>query len=198
VSVNVPFIPAADIGLAKQAGNVFENGENFDVEFTLTFENTGNVALDNATIFDNVAGQFGSQFVGIVPGSPAIENFSGTGSAPIINAGFEGDTTQSVITSTGPVNVGDTFEVVFWVTIDPDATGGTGGVLENQATASGDAVDANGALILNADGSRLSAFDDSDNGVDPTGENAEGNASNTGQRQLPCDLRSSRCKHRYR
>ena len=42
------------IGLAKQAGDAVANGDFFDVEFTLAWENTGNVALDNAQILDDV------------------------------------------------------------------------------------------------------------------------------------------------
>ena len=159
------FIP--NIGLAKVAGDAVPNGDNFDVEFTLVWENTGTVALDNVDLTDDIAAQFGSQFVGIVPGSLAVQNFVGTGSAPAANAAFEGDTTQSLITSTGPLQVDDTFEIVFTVTIDPDAGGTSSTGLENQATSTGAALDENGNPLVDATGNPITATDDSDNGTDP-------------------------------
>ena len=133
------YIP--NIGLAKEAGDAVPNGDNFDVEFTLVWENTGTVALDNVELIDDIAAQFGNQFVGIVPGSLAVQNFVGTGSVPAANAVWEGDTTQPLITSTGPLEVDDTFEIVFTVTIDPDAGGTSSTGLENQATSTGAALD---------------------------------------------------------
>ena len=57
------YIP--NIGLAKEAGDAVPNGDNFDVEFTLVWENTGTVALDNVDLTDDIAAQFGSQFVAL-------------------------------------------------------------------------------------------------------------------------------------
>ena len=54
-------IPA--LSLAKEAGDAVPNGDNFDVQFTLNWENTGTVALDGVTILDDIAAQFGGQFV---------------------------------------------------------------------------------------------------------------------------------------
>ena len=155
------------------------NGDNFDVEFTLVWENTGTVALDNIDLTDGIAAQFGNQFVGIVPGSLAVQNFAGTGSVPTANAVWEGDTTQSLITSTGPLEVDDTFEIVFTVTIDPDAGGTSSTGLENQATSMGAALDENGNPLVDATGNPITATDDSDNGTDPTGENGEDDADGT-------------------
>ena len=47
------YIPS--IGLAKVAGDAIPNGDNFDVEFTLVWENTGNAALDNVDLLDDIA-----------------------------------------------------------------------------------------------------------------------------------------------
>ena len=105
------FLPS--VGLAKSVGTPVPNGDNFDVTYTLVFENTGNVSLDNVQVLDDVAAQFGSQFVGIVPGSVAVQNFNGTGTAPTANAGFESSTAMSLVTSAGAVDPGDTFEVVY-------------------------------------------------------------------------------------
>ena len=130
------FLPS--VGLAKSVGTPVPNGDNFDVTYTLVFENTGNVSLDNVQVLDDVAAQFGSQFVGIVPGSVAVQNFNGTGTAPTANAGFESSTAMSLVTSAGAVDPGDTFEVVYTVTIDPSqAPAGSIG-LDNQASTSGE------------------------------------------------------------
>ena len=165
------YIPG--IGLAKEAGDAVPNGDNFDVEFTLVWQNTGNTSLDNVDLIDDIATQFGAQFVSIVPGSLAVQNFAGTGAAPAANAGWEGDTTQSLITSAGALDVNDTFEVVFTVTIDPDAGGTSISGLENQATSNGDALDQNGNPLTDDSGNPITATDDSDNGANPTGENGE-------------------------
>lgn len=159
-----------DIGLAKSAGDAVANGDNFDVTFTLVFENNGNVALNDLEIFDDVASQFGAQFVGIVPGSVAVQNFAGSGTAPTVNAAFQGDTTLSLI-SGGTAEVGDSFEVVFTVTIDPDATGTSNTTTTNSATSTGQAIDANGDPILDGNGDPFIATDVSDNGTNPIGEN---------------------------
>ena len=168
------YIPS--IGLAKIAGDATPNGDNFDVEFTLVWENTGNAALDNVDITDDIATEFGAQFVGVVPGSLAVQNFTGTGTAPTANAVWEGDTTQSLITSAGVLDIDDTFEVVFSVTIDPDAGGTSSSGLENQAGSSGEGLDENANPLTDDTGNPITAVDDSDNGVDPNGENGEDNA----------------------
>ena len=65
------YLPA--IGLTKDAGDAVANGENFDVEFTLIYENTGTVDLTNLTLFDDVAAQFGNAFVST--SGLSIQNF---------------------------------------------------------------------------------------------------------------------------
>jgi len=162
------------VGLAKAAGDAVPNGDNFDVEFTLVWENTGNVALDNVTVLDDIATEFGAQFVQIETGSLVVQNFTGTGSAPTANAAWETATGNSLVTSTGPINAGDTFEIVFTVTIDPDAGGTSSSGLENQATTSGELVDANGNPITDASGNQITADDDSDNGTDANSDNGTG------------------------
>ena len=159
--------PIPSVGLAKSAGDAVANGDNFDVTFTLVYENNGTVDLNNLTLVDDIANEFGSAFVSV--GNVAVQNFVGTGTAPTINNGFTGDTTQSII-SGGTANVGDRFEVVFTVTIDPDAAGASTS-LTNQATAGGEALDSNGNPITDPSGNPLTATDVSDDGTDPNGEN---------------------------
>jgi uncharacterized repeat protein (TIGR01451 family) len=165
----------ANIGLAKEAGDAVANGDNWDVEFTLVWENTGTVALDAVELFDNIASQFGNQFEGIVPGSLVVQNFVGTGTVPTANSAWETDTTQSLITSAGFLEVGDTFEVVFTVTIDPDVSGTSSSGLQNQATTNGTGVNPDTGL---ADPT-LPAEDTSDDGTSPTTENDDDNGDGT-------------------
>ena len=154
-----------EVGLAKSAGDAVPNGDNFDVTFTFIFENTGNVNLANLSLTDDIAAQFGNAFVGVVPGSLAVQNFAGTGTAPGANAAWEGDTSLDLLDGTGQANIDDTFEVVFTVTIDPDGVDGASQGLENQGTAGGVGINPD----TGAPDPSLSATDDSDNGSDPNG-----------------------------
>ena len=162
------YIPS--VGLAKLAGDAVPNGENFDVTFTLVYENNGTVDLTNLTLTDDIAAQFGNAYVSVT--NLAVQNFVGTGTAPVANTAWEGDTTLSLITG-GTANIDDTFEVVFTVTIDPDGIDDVSQALNNQATATGEALDENGNPLTDAAGNPVTATDDSDNGTDPNGENGE-------------------------
>ena len=92
---------------------------------------------------------------------------------------WTGDTTQSLVTATGPIEVGDMFEIVFTATIDPDAGGTSSSGLVNQATSTGEALDENGNPLTDSSGNPVTAMDDSDNGADPTAENGEDNGDGT-------------------
>ena len=105
-----------------------------------------------------------------MPGSLAVQNFAGSGSAPGANAAFEGDTTQDILDGTGQLNIGDSFEVVYTVTIDPDGIDSVSQGLNNQATAAGDGIDPDTGLPDPA----LAAMDASDNGTDPNDTNGAG------------------------
>jgi hypothetical protein len=157
------------IGLAKSSGGAVANGQNWDVTFTLVYENNGTVDLNNLTLFDDIAAQFGAAAVDVK--DLTVGNFSGTGTLPTANTGWENDTSQTLI-SGGQVNIGDYFEISYTVTIDPDASG-TSAALDNQATAEGDGIDDNGQTLVDSSGDPLTATDVSDNGVDANGENGE-------------------------
>ena len=153
------------IGLAKVAGEAVPNGDNFDVTFTLNWENTGNVALDGVEILDDIMNQFGGQFAGAT-----IDSVTTSGTATVVAnpAWGTADTAPSLISHTGdPLAVGDTIQVVFTVTIDPDASGTATGGLENQATSNGTGINPDTGV---ADPT-LTATDSSDDGTDPTTEN---------------------------
>ena len=102
--------------------------------------------------------------------SVGVQNFAGTGTAPGVNAAFEGDTSLDILDGTGQVNIGDSFEVVYTVTIDPDGLDSMSQGLNNQATATGDGINPDTGLPDPA----LAATDDSDNGTDPNSDNGSG------------------------
>ena len=166
----------ADIAIAKTAGDATANGENFDVTFTLFVENTGTVTLDNLAVFDDIAAQFGNAYV--ATSAPTVQNFVGSGTAPTGNAAFATNTSQNLI-SGGDLDVGDSFEITFVVTIDPDLINDASQGLNNQATASGFGVNPDGTPLTDAQGNLASTSDDSDNGIDPTSENGEDNGDGT-------------------
>ena len=77
------------------------------------------------------------------------------------------------IRDSGSLDVGDSFEVVFTVTIDPDGIDNVSQGLNNQATAGGNGVNPDGTPMTDPDGNPVMTTDDSDNGTDPAGENGE-------------------------
>ena len=107
--------------------------------------------------------EFGNAFVGVVPGSLAVQNFAGTGAAPGANVAWEANTSVDLLDGTGSLHIGDSFEVVFTVTIDPDGIDSVSQGLNNQGTATGDGINPDTLLADPA----LVATDDSDNGTDP-------------------------------
>ena len=68
------------------------------------------------------------------------------------------------------MNIGDSFEVVYTVTIDPDGLDSVSQSLNNQATATGDGINPDTGLPDPA----LMTTDDSDNGTDPNSDNGSG------------------------
>ena len=159
--IYIPFI-----GVAKTASDAVANGDNWDVTFTIAWKNTGTVALENVQVFDDMAAGFGGQFAGatinrVTPGA------GNAGPSPVANTSWNVDTAQSLVTSTGPLEVGDTCEVVFTVTIDPNAVGTAARGLESRAFVSGEALKENGVAITNPDGSPVVIRNDSDNSSDP-------------------------------
>jgi fimbrial isopeptide formation D2 family protein/uncharacterized repeat protein (TIGR01451 family) len=169
------YIPS--ISLAKQAGDAVANGDNWNVTFTFVVENTGTVDLTNLELLDNIAAEFGNAFVSA--NGLTIQKFVGSGTAPGANAGWQGNTTLNMLDGSGQLNVGDSFEVVFTVTIDPDGIDSVSQALENQGTVIGDALDENGDPLLDSTGNPIDATDESDNGTNPNGENGEDNGDGT-------------------
>ena len=131
------------------------------------------MALDDVQILDDIMTQFGGQFVGAT-----IDSVTTSGTATVAaNAAWTADTTQSLITHTGDdLAAGDTIQVVFTATIDPDVSGASTSGLDNQASSTGTGINPDTGV---ADPT-LAASDVSDNGTDPTTENgADENADGT-------------------
>jgi flavin-binding protein dodecin len=161
----------AEIGIAKAASDPVPNGDDWDVTFTLAVQNLGNATMTNLFLLDDVESIFGNAFV--TTGAPSIQNWAGTGAAPTINASWPGDTSQNIL-SGGSLASGESFEVVFTVTIDPDANGVSQG-LSNQAEVSGQGVNPDGTPMSGSNGAPLVVTDLSDEGTDPGGENGSDN-----------------------
>ena len=119
-------IATASIGLAQTAQaetidlSTFEDGDNFGVTFTLFVQNTGDAPLQDVTLLNDFADQLGTAFVSV--SSVAVENFSGTGDAPVVNADFAGDTSQSILQGGTTLLPSESFEVSIFVELDSSNT----------------------------------------------------------------------------
>ena len=152
---------------------------NFDVTYDITITNTGNDPLNNLSLTDNFAAQFGNAFVGIV-GTPTV--VAGAGAiAPTLNGAFDGGTTNAEVfnLASGEIETGESITVTIVAEVDPDAVGAVtdgSGNLVNQAIGGGD--EPTGDLITdpsddptdptNVDGNPLDPTDDNNNPDDPT------------------------------
>jgi len=149
----------ADLGLSKMLGAVVAvpNSSLVDVSYQFIVQNTGTVDLQNLTLVDDFAAQFGAAYLSVTSGptisagTPAATTLPGAGTVPNL---FDG--------ASGRLDVGQQIIVDLTVRIDPAAA--TGNSLDNTATAGGVDVDNPGNT----------ASDDSDDGTSPTGDNGEG------------------------
>lgn len=171
----------ADIGVAKQQTSFVQNTRtdgsgnvtrDYTVTYTLVVENIGTTTLDNLTLFDDVAAQFGDAFVRIETGSLSIDNTAGVGNFPVVNSAWETDTSLDMIVGNGrSLAAGSSFVVSFDVVVDPDANVNTPHTADNQATTTGRALDENNDVITNG-GNPIVATDLSDSGTNVHTSNA--------------------------
>ncbi len=159
-----------DIGVAKVAGDAVQNGDRWDVTFTVRVANIGTVPLSDLSLIDDIENEFGNAFFSV--SGLTVQNFNGAGTPPIANTAWESDTELSLVTG-GLIHAGDSFDVVFTATIDPDGIDSMSQALTNQVTSTGSATNADGTLILDDSGNPITTSDDSDNGTDPQSENGE-------------------------
>ncbi|TWT50242.1 Serine-aspartate repeat-containing protein D precursor [Rubripirellula amarantea] len=175
------YIP--DVSIAKiQTGAVQDSiSHNYTVGFRLYVENIGTVTLDQLSVVDSIAAQFGNAFVGIEAGSLTLTAAIGTGTFPVVNPGWETDTTASMIDATGAsLDAGDSFILNFNVIVDPDGIDGLSQEVTNQATVSGRGLDENGNPLLDSGSNPIITTDLSDSGANANSNNLNEPGDSTG------------------
>ncbi|WP_369049530.1 DUF4347 domain-containing protein, partial [Tenacibaculum sp. UWU-22] len=181
VGMPTPLTPPTtnpELGSSKSAGEPTLNPDGtFDVVYTITVQNTGDVNITALTLSDNLTliNQLGSAFTpssasdstGGVLVAPvvALEKKDETSNsvAPTANAGYDGGIANSglLLGTDGLLAPGDKFTVTFTVRVDPHASGAPS-PLQNTAVASG------------KDPSGSTTEDRTDNGDNPTANAGEG------------------------
>ncbi|MEP2424406.1 MAG: hypothetical protein ABJH99_00120, partial [Tateyamaria sp.] len=147
---------------------------SFDVTYTLVTTNTGNVTLDNLTLVDDLATQFGAAFLSVVtqPVVTVQPSLAGAVDVAATDTVYAGGATP-LIGATGTLPVGDSFTVTFTVNLDASAST----ALENsaQAGATPPVSDANPTPTAISDNSANDASQNTTDDSDPTtGEVANG------------------------
>ena len=148
---------------------LLSNG-NFEATYQVVIENTGTVDLANLTLAEDLATQFGAAYVnasGLTLTTPPADP---TSVVTLDSATWNGGSATEIVDTTAPslLAVGDSF--IFEFVVEIDAVAATG-VLDNQVTVGGDAVDANGNPLIDSTGAPITATDDSDSGSDPSNNN---------------------------
>ena len=177
----VTIVENAVIGVAKQAGLIFDNTNGtFSLPFTITVENLGNLDLHDVQITEDLSAEFGSYVAttGLVNSKAKYtvsslsisSNVSNPLTAATIGSGagnFNGsgaNTGLLNVTAGGYMQPGETLVLSFILTFYPDFANSP---FSNQVTASGDKpVNDNGSATGDT-------TDTSDNGTnpDPDGDN---------------------------
>ena len=140
----------AAIEVEKTAGTVAAatsgTAGNFDVDYSFTVTNTGISSLNNFTLTDDWATQFGSAFIRIVPGSVSVTNIDAT-TPPGANATYAGGAAENMLDGAGTLASGQSFQLDLTVEVDPDAdpVSLVNGLLVNQATVTGN--DSSGPIV---------------------------------------------------
>ena len=159
-----------DLGVGKRITNVQISGLQALMTIEIVLENTGTVDLVDLTLQEDLASQYGGNFVGIIS-QPVITNSTATVD-PTINAGFDGDRNADIFdAASGHMKPGE--QVTVEVLVSVQALPGEGTVvLENQAIGGGSPVDDSGNPIRDDSGNPIGTVtDDSDSGNDPNADN---------------------------
>ena len=101
---------------------------NYDVTFEIIMENAGTTILDSLSLSDDLSGNFGSAYVGLVT-SPSITVAGGTPTLPNSSVSFPINVFDGI---SGELKEGDSIRVVFTVELNPSISGSTC-TLNNQA-----------------------------------------------------------------
>ncbi len=174
-----------EIRTTKVVTGVTSVGQNWHVTFEMRVENTGSTDLTGIDLFDNLAAQWGSQFLSIVSasldatavglGTAPTLNFGATAGANPFDGGIASVASANLLNNDGLMNPGEYVTLTVTVALDPDATGAST-FLTNQTQATGD-------------GPAATVTDLSDDGVNPNTDNptAVGD-SGTGSHDDPTPL----------
>ena len=162
-------IQIPEIAVSNSVTNVAINGLQANLTIQLTVQNTGSTHLNNLSLTDNLASQFGDNFVAIQ--SVEIVNSTAT-SDPNLNSGYIDDPSQDIFDgSSGRLQPGEQVVVQIVVSTAP-TSGQTTVTLENQAAGAGTPVDNLGNPILDASNNPLAPVTDlSDSGSNPSTTN---------------------------
>ncbi len=150
--------------------------DNYDVTFEFVIENDGTTPLENITLLEDFATQFGGAFVGVVT-APSITASTATDD-PGLNGGYDGTAANSNIFDGSPslLDVNQTITVQVVVEVDPDnataiydsVSGDGNNDLENQASTSGnDPQDPGNPVDDNSDDPTDGTNTDDDGDNDP-------------------------------
>ena len=128
-----------DITTLKNVTNLVANGDNWDITFEIVVENTGSVQLNDLTLLDDVATQFGAAFVSVTTPTIDPSGMTAGGTQPTINSNWRTNTTLDILdpaTTSEVLMPGESFTITFTATLNPDASG-TSSTLDNWAIAGG-------------------------------------------------------------
>ncbi len=171
-----------EIRTTKAVANVVQVGNDYQVTYAITVENTGTVDLDGLDLVDDLSSQLGPALlsvdgmtidtIGIGTGTAPTLNFGGTASVTPYDGGLGAGSTN-MLNNDGTLAPGEFYTVNITITLDPEAA--TSNTFENQATAAGD------------DPSGMEVMDPSDSGTDPNSNNL-GEPNDTGGHDDPTPL----------
>lgn len=137
-STPIPAAAALNVGKSASVGALQANG-TFDVTYTVTIENSGNLSLTPLTLVDDLTAgdQLGSAFQSVISAPVvALTNTSGGSTAPT-TAGGAYDGSNALLTGTdGELQPGDVVTVTFGVNLSNNAAGAPA-TLQNTARATG-------------------------------------------------------------
>ena len=159
-----------DIGLAKRILNTKQKGLSFELTIELNLENTGTVDLNNIELQDDIAAQYGANF-GRIIGNPVIVGSTAT-VTPTLNLGYSSDTSQAIFDGIdGFLRPSESITLRLVVEVIPKS-GQTEVTVINQATTSGNPLDANGNPLRDNSNNLVGRINDlSDSGALATGSN---------------------------
>lgn len=112
----------ASLGVAKTVGNVTDNRDgSYNVAFTITIENLGDVDLNNLQVTDDLTVAFPNPSSYVMTSSPTpINPAPGATGALSVNPSFDGDGNTNLLLGTETLAVGETKSLGFVIRVTPD------------------------------------------------------------------------------